>query len=590
MSQEPTAPAGAHGVPSVFPSAFLDLEGDQQPKEMDTGPGAPGNGEPDPVFAERDRLVLLTPCYGFQCSTLFRDAVHLALQEPTARFRCADGKVRTLPIVAMAINKPGDSHIDRARNTTLFEYEQTPYQLACWMDGDQPFEPEHLARIWSHLMAGKRVVGGLVALKSIVPTFVCNATHGQRPDAQGLIQPDDVGTGCLGFRRDVLDEIRTRWPQYVRQRLASAINYRPDDAHVDRALAALAELGYSADLTYKAMANSPVPGATLTAIFRSGIVHRDGGADWLSEDWMFCHMCHLLGIPIHADTLVNIKHIGPQVFPPPPEEIVQAALKVTSGRHPPFNKKLAAAASAALAALHADIADDSITILHATRRGAQAEKIRQLWFDRAIDKHIEYIFAVDLDDLATRETLQDYQCVTVSGNPGGIVKPINEAAKYSKGRILVMAADDCEPPVAWDRQIREALKGQLHEPRLLWTSDGHSQQPVITHPIMTRALYDEQGWFFCPDYPHLFCDTELTYRAAQAGQIIDARHIVLRHDHPMFTGQKPDALHLERNSREAWRIGSEIFARRNPLAVNPPKDGVHRANTGPAAAGNGASP
>jgi hypothetical protein len=530
------------------------------------------------VFDERDRLVIITPCYGHMVSVHFRNSLDLARAYPTARFRCADGQVRLLPVVAGALDQPGDSHIDRARNTALFTFMQQRYNLGCWMDGDQPFEPEHTGRIWTHLMQGKRVVGGLVALKSIVPTFVCNATRGQKPDpTTGLIEPDDIGTGCLGFHRNVIDEIIMRWPKYVRERIANVIadNYdqhEPSQRALEEIIHTLAQLGYSAELGYESASNTPMAGRTVHAIFRSGIAHRDGTRDWLSEDWMFCHMCKLLGIPIYADTFVNIKHIGPMTFPPEPEEIVEAALKVCSGRQPPFSKALATQAAEALKALNADIRDDSITILHPTRgRAEQALARWQQWRERVAKRDgYEYIFGVDEDDRATRDALKEAgaRFVVVPGGRG-VVAAVNAAAKEAKGRILVMAADDCEPPQDWDRLIREALKGQLHLPRLLWTSDGYSDQPVITHPIMTRALYERQGWFFCPEYPHLFCDTELTERAVNAGEVIDARHIVLKHEHPMFTGAAPDALHQQRNNPEAWATGRAIFLRRNETSKHP---------------------
>lgn len=574
MSPSTDAPSGADvsarfsplaAAPAVVPPAVAP---------------APADSSDPVVYDERDRLVLLTPCYGHLVSTEFRDSVTLAQQYPTARFRCTDGRVRILPVLAGAQSQPGDSHIDRARNTALWHFLQRPYRFGCWMDGDQPFQPEHLARIWAHLMSGKRVVGGLVAAKTIVPTFVCNATHGQRPDAAGLIQPDDIGTGCLGFNRNVVEEIIARWPQYVRERLSASMREAssdeiviggPNDPIVDAVIQTLAELGYSADLAYKANSNTATAGQTMHALFRSGIAWRDGAPDWLSEDWMFCHMCKLLGIPIYADTQINIRHIGPMIFPPEPAEIVEAALKVTSGRQPPFDPALARRAADALRALHADISDQSITILHATRsRPAQALRVRQLWLERALTPGHEYIFGVDEDDQATRAALAaaGARMVVVKGGRG-IVEAINAAAREATGRILIMAADDCEPPPQWDREIREALKGQLHLPRLLWTSDGYSQQPVITHPIMTRALYTAQGWFFCPEYAHLFCDTDLTVRAAAAGQIVDGRHIELRHQHPMFTHAAPDALHQARNNPDAWAAGLAIFRRRNPDSKHP---------------------
>lgn len=569
------------GAPSVPASEPLILSKENHPEQ---GQQAASNGHE--VYAESDRLVMLTPCYGGNQTVLFRDSVHVALtQSPRANFRCDDGKVRSLPILAMAINHPGDSHIDRARNKIVHDFEQTHYKYALFCDGDQPFEPQDIALTWFRLMSGVRVLGGCVALKTLKTTFACNTIGNTKtPDPVTKLLPGrDTGTGWMAFNRDVLVEIRTRWPQLVRERLAASLHQflepfniesNPNGPIIGSLVHVLAQLGYSADISYLANQNSGHGGETLYAYFASGVTHRDGAGDWLSEDWLFCHRCLQLGIPIQVDPLIRIKHLGPMLFPPDPHDLVGAALQVTSGTNPPFNPKLAATAHAALAALVNDFTDQSITILHPTRsRPQQALAKRALWYTRAKDPaSFEYIFGVDEDDTATIEAFnaQDVvgSFVVTRGQPGAVAA-INAAAAKATGRILVMAADDCTPPPNWDQSIREALKGQLHEPRLLWTSDGYSQQPVITHPIMTRALYEAQGWFFCPEYPHLFCDTELTVRAEQARQIIDARHIVLQHDHPMFTGAKPDALHLARNSKEAIALGRAIFTRRNPGVQHP---------------------
>lgn len=539
----------------------------QQPTDSVGAPSAPA------IYDERDRLVLLTPCADWHLTQVYVDSRDLCRQLPTARFRLPDGSVQVLPIIAQCITFTNDSHIDRQRNSLLWEFEKTHYRFGAFMDSDQSFTPEDIGRIWVQLMQGVPLVCGLVALKHIVPTFVANTLKGEVPDpVTGRLRIKDGGTGLMAFNREkTLDVIRERWPKYVRERLAAAINYRADDALVERAIAALAACGYSANIAFRSNANTRAAGQIVQAYFSSGVTFRDGDYDWLSEDWMLCHRCTLLGIPIHADANVRLQHLGRLLFPPLPEDIIEAAHAVCGGANPPFAKARALEVRQATGRLLEDIADDSISILHPTRRPEQALRIRELWLSRAKNpKGIEYIFGVDQDDQATACRLSTFNFqLSPRGSAPGTVAPTNAAAAASKGRILIFAADDCEPPQDWDVLIREALKGQLHLPRLLWTSDGYTKQPVVTHPIMTRALYEEQGYFFCPEYPHLFCDTELTHRAAQAGQIIDARHIVLKHQHPMFTGAKPDQLHEERNNQEAWRIGSEIFARRNPGANHP---------------------
>jgi hypothetical protein len=579
MSTPPDASSGADvsarfaplaSSPTVIPASISPAAGEN------AGP-APGGQQAETVHDEADRLVILTPCYGHQLTESFvQSFLSVYAGAPSARFRLPDGSVQVLPIVATLITQPGESHIDRGRNTLIWQARQTHYRNFLWADADQPFEPHHIAITWARLMSGVRVIGGSVALKTIVTTFAANleiGKTGRDRDAAGLLPGRDTGTGWMGFRRDVIDEIIERWPKLVREQIRQELrDTNATHGHVELVLYRMACLGYSADLDYKSQSNSATRGQTMHAIFASGIAFREGARDWLSEDWMFCHRCLLLGIPIKIDPLIRIKHLGPMLYPPAPEELIDAAIQATSGDHPPFDRDLSHAAADALRRLRADIRDDTISILHPTRRPEQALARWAQWRERAL-RHdgYEYIFGVDAGDTATINALlaAGARYVITPDGGKGIVAAMNAAAAEASGRILVMAADDCEPPQHWDRQIREALKGQLHLPRLLWTSDGHSDQPVITHPIMTRALYQRQGWFFCPEYPHLFCDTELTERAMQAGEIIDARHIELRHHHPMFTGAAPDALHQERNTPGAWATGRAIFERRNPHSRHP---------------------
>ncbi len=522
-----------------------------------------------PVYDESQRIVILTPCFDRQATTDYQESLFLCRQLPSARFRMADGSVQILPIVADNIWFSNESHIDRARNSLSYEAEKKHYRYVLWWDGDQPAQPEDIAKIWTHLINGVRIVTGLVALKSIVPTFVCNTLKGERVDPKtGLMKIKDGGTGFMAFNRDVFVELRERWPQYVRARLAEAIGFSENSPLVERAVEAMAKCGLSADISFTGNANTVCAGKTAYAYFASGVTMREGRGDWLSEDWMLCHRLTLLGIPIYADVTINLRHLGRQLFPPPPEEIIEAALKVTSGRNPPFNKGLSQAAAEVLSALQADINDKSISVLHATRgRPEQAIKIREMFIKRA-GAPIEYIFGLDSDDAQSIAALSKYPHVIVKGGHG-IVQAINAAAEKATGRILVMAADDCHPPENWAIDVRAAFADQLHEPVVLATSDGYSDQMLIPHPIMTRAFYQAQGYFYCPEYPHLFCDTELTVRAAEAGQIIDARHLVFKHEHPMFTGAPPDKMALERNSKEAWEVGKAIFKKRNPNANHP---------------------
>lgn len=208
------------------------------------------------------------------------------------------------------------------------------------------------------------------------------------------------------------------------------------------------------------------------------------------------------------------------------------------------------------------------SVLHATRaRPQKAAEICALFHDRAHDpSSIEYLFAVDQDDEESRATLARFPLIVVPPG-GGVVKAINAAALKARGQILVMAADDCIPPPRWDYDVWEKFQRGPDLPRVLAVSDGYREDGLISHPIMNRAFYRQQGYFFCPEYPHLYCDTELTVRARKAGQVIEARDLVFRHNNPLFTGEPQDELSRRRNSKEAYEIGRGIFERRNPDAV-----------------------
>lgn len=463
-----------------------------------SNPSPESNG-PD-VFDEADRIVILTPCFDRHSTTDYNESLTLCKQFPLAKFRLADGTVQLLPVVAASIWFSNESHIDRARNSLLYQFEQKHYRFGLFMDADQPFEPDQIASLWRHLINGVRVVCGLVALKSIVPTFVCNTLAGERPDPNtGLMRIKDGGTGCMAFNRNILTEIREKWPAYVKSAITNAIGTH-DLYQTDAVVEALAKCGLSADLSFTGNLNTCCAGRTAYAYFASGVTHRDGRGDWLSEDWMLCHRLQLLGIPIYADVSVNLKHLGRQLFPPPPEEIIEAALRVTSGNNPPFNRGLSSAASQVLSALHKDINDQSITVLHATRgRPEQALRIREMFIKRA-GAPVEYIFGLDDDDKDSILALCKYPHAVVRGGKG-IVAAINAAAEKATGRILVMAADDCLPPGNWAIDVRAAFAGQLHEPRVLMTSDGYSQQHLIPPPDNDSGLLSGAGVFLLPGIP-----------------------------------------------------------------------------------------
>jgi GT2 family glycosyltransferase len=73
--------------------------------------------------------------------------------------------------------------------------------------------------------------------------------------------------------------------------------------------------------------------------------------------------------------------------------------------------------------------------------------------------------------------------------------------------------------------------------------------------------------FFHTDYQHCFCDMELTDIAVEAGHFVFCDKAVLTHNHPIFTGEKPDgdyervysSGYLEHDQRTYWRRKLERY-------------------------------
>lgn len=223
------------------------------------------------------------------------------------------------------------------------------------------------------------------------------------------------------------------------------------------------------------------------------------------------------------------------------------------------------------------------SLLHATRgRPQQAIDTRKAFLSAAArPEQIEHIFAIDADDTASIEALKGYKHIIVQ-EPRGCVKAWNAAAAASKGDVLMQLSDDWLPCLHWDHFVWEALdksvvdnawtkEGVLRDikatPLVLAIDDGTRRDALLCMAILTRARYDQQGFLFHPDYFGVFSDNEFTHRAYDDGVVVDGRHILFRHNHPIFTGIPPDKwdeTHKRQNAPERYREGMEVFNRRNP--------------------------
>lgn len=200
-----------------------------------------------------------------------------------------------------------------------------------------------------------------------------------------------------------------------------------------------------------------------------------------------------------------------------------------------------------------------ISLLHATRgRPAMAYKARATWLDRAADPDaIEHIFALDPDD----ETIGPFITCRHVINPGrGPVAAWNEAAKFSKGEILIQLSDDWEPPMHWDKLIL-AKFADITTPAVLAISDGTREDNLLCMATINRARYEQQGYLFHPEFFSMFSDNHFTDRAYADGVVIDAKDIVIEHLHPAFGKAEMDETYARSNAPENYEAGLATYER-----------------------------
>lgn len=207
-----------------------------------------------------------------------------------------------------------------------------------------------------------------------------------------------------------------------------------------------------------------------------------------------------------------------------------------------------------------------ISLLHATRRPAQAIKAQLNWLAKAHNGDaIEHIFAIDSDDELSMNGLTLSRHVVVEAG-GGPVRAWNAAAEASHGQVLIQLSDDWEPPMHWDKLILERI-GDTPKSAVLQISDGHRADDLICMAILTRARYLDQRYLFHPDFFSMYSDNWFSECAHRDGVVIDARDVVFEHLHPVFGRAEVDEVYARSNARSNYDQGAIHYRRLQSGAI-----------------------
>lgn len=198
-----------------------------------------------------------------------------------------------------------------------------------------------------------------------------------------------------------------------------------------------------------------------------------------------------------------------------------------------------------------------ISLLHPSRgRPHKSLVCSQTWLGLS-GVNTELIVSVDLSDPTLSTYLNFYNQAIVNDNIS-VVQATNEAAKKSRGDILVYLSDDFKCPDNWGQLILKEFEG-VTTPQVLKIDDCLQQfhARVLTAPIMNRLAYNELGYFWNPLYKSMWVDCDLYETCFRRGWIKKTPHLKFPHEH-VSNGKAPDD-DTYRRSAANWDQGKSVF-------------------------------
>lgn len=136
------------------------------------------------------------------------------------------------------------------------------------------------------------------------------------------------------------------------------------------------------------------------------------------------------------------------------------------------------------------------------------------------------------------------------------VDAINNAAKESKGEVMIVVSDDTDAVKGWDRLLSQATG--THTDFVLKVNDG-IQDWLCTMPIMDRVYYDRFGYIYHPEYSHMFCDTHLTHVADALGKLIIRNDILIPHLH--YSVNRGERDEVTKKADNTFTEGKNVYMR-----------------------------
>lgn len=203
-----------------------------------------------------------------------------------------------------------------------------------------------------------------------------------------------------------------------------------------------------------------------------------------------------------------------------------------------------------------------ISLLHPSRgRPQKSAQTTREWIDKA-GCDTELLVSIDFSDPLRWEYQNHYgvHCLFKNEN-NSVVQATNIVAKQCTGDILLYLSDDFKCFENWGLAVLKEFEVES-KPLLLKVDDCLQKftVPVLTIPIMNRALYEKLGYFWHPEYKSMHVDVDLYYTVLQLGSIKYCQHLKFPHHHAC-NGMAPNDETYTRSAAN-WDQGLEVFNRR----------------------------
>lgn len=209
-----------------------------------------------------------------------------------------------------------------------------------------------------------------------------------------------------------------------------------------------------------------------------------------------------------------------------------------------------------------------ISLVYPSRsRPEQCKQTLHNWINKKGIGDYEIILSLDEDDpeldkykdlIYNELTQNDFAELVYTIYPNkSTVEAVNAGAAVSDGDIIIVISDDFDCPMYWHDTILGIVKNQRDY--VLKVYDG-LQEHIVTLPIMDRVYYERFGYVYCPEYKHLWADTDFTEVAKKLKRLIVRNDITFKHNHYSVINSQPDATYIKNEG--TYHEGKAVFKER----------------------------